>query len=274
MNCQRTRSPYTANRFAPRLEQLSDRVVPSCTANLAGGVLTITGDNHSNDIQITDDGTTVTVACDGDASQDFTDVTKIVVKSGNGGDTVGYDLTSDGTVAITRDVDVHLGNGQDTFNGSATGDLIDGSALSVTAHGDNGKDVVNLVVDGGVATGATLDVLLCGGNGKDVVDSSYTGQLLGDLAWKVNGGNGKDELTANPTFDPGSTGLANVEIKGWHAPDTITLLVTDNSGDDGDPTTTNDPSTLDPASTFEVDGSHKHDNLDISDEVEVVSAHK
>jgi len=273
MNRQRTRTQHATHRFAPRLEQLSDRVVPSCTADLVGGVLTITGDSHSNDIQITDDGATVTVTCDGDASQDFTDVTKIVVKSGSGGDTVGYDLTSDGTVAVTREVDVHLGNGQDTFNGSATGDLIDGSALSVTAHGDNGKDVVNLVVDGGVLAGATLDVLLCGGNGKDVIDSSYAGQLLGELTWQVKGGNGKDELTANSTFDAGSTGLANVEIKGCRAPDTMTLLVADNSGDDGDDTT-EDVSTLDPASTFEVDGSHKHDNLDISDEVEVVSAHK
>lgn len=268
---QRTRTGPSANRFAPRLEQLSDRVVPSCTADLVGGVLTITGDNHSNDIQITDDGTTVTVACDGEASQDFTDVTKIVVKAGNGSDTVGYDLASDGTVAVKRSVNVQLSNGTDIFNGSVTGNLIDDSAVRIEGHGGNGKDTLNLVVDGDVAASATLDVLLCGGNGKDVVDSSYAGQLLGDLTWKVTGSNGKDELTANSTFDAGSTGTADVTIKGGHAPNTITLLVTDNSGDDSDPNTTNDPSTLG-TSTFKVYRGHKHDSLDISDQVEVVSA--
>ena len=266
MNRHSTRTGLT--RFAPRLEQLSDRVVPSCTADLTGGVLTITGDNHANDIQITDDGTTVTVTCDGDAGQDFTDVTKIVVKSGNGSDTVSYDLTSDGTVAVSREVNVHLGNGQDIFNGTVNGDLIDGSALSMTTHGENGKDTVNMVVDGGVAAGATLDVLLCGGNGKDVIDSSYTGLLMGDLTWKVTGGNGKDELGANSTFDAGSTGTADVKVVGGRAPNTLTLLVTDNSGDDGDPNTTDTSTLVD--STFTVDSSHGHDTLDISDVVKVI----
>ena len=95
-----------ASRFTPRLEQLGDRITPSCTVVDNGGLLTITGDNHANDIQITDDGTTVTVTCDGGTSQDFTDVTKIVVNAGNGSDTVGYDLTSDGSVAVNRDVRV------------------------------------------------------------------------------------------------------------------------------------------------------------------------
>ena len=268
---QRTRTG-SANRFAPRLEQLSDRVVPSCTVVDNSGILTITGDNHSNDIQITDDGTTVTVTCDGGTSQDFTDVTKIVVKAGNGSDTVGYDLTSDGSVTATREVNVHLGNGQDTFTGSETGKLMAGSALSVTTHGENGKDVVNMVVAGDVESGATLDVLLCGGNGQDVVASSYAGQLFGDLTWKVTGGNGKDQLSAPMTFDFESTGTADVSIKGGRASDTISLQVTDNSGDaDGDPNTV-EPSTLGTDTSFTVDGGSKHDTLDISDEVVDVNA--
>jgi len=259
-----------ASRFTPRLEQLSDRITPSCTVVDDGGVLTITGDNHANDIQITDDGTTVTVTCDGGTSQDFTDVTRIVVDAGNGSDTVGYDLTppSDGSVAVNRDVRVHLGNGQDIFNGSVNGDLIAGSALSVTAHGENGKDTINMVDNGGVASGATLDVLMCGGNGQDVIDTSYGGLLMGDMTWKVTGGNGKDELTANPTFDATSTGTADFKIVGGHAPNTLTMLVTDNSGDDSNPDTV-DTSALG-TSTFVVDSSHGHDTINKSDEVDVV----
>ena len=48
--------------------------------------------------------------------------------------------------------------------------------------------------------------------------------MSGDMTWKVTGGNGKDELTANPTFDAGSTGTADVKIVGGHAPNTLTML--------------------------------------------------
>ena len=67
--------------------------------------------------------------------------------------------------------------------------------------------------------------------------------LLGDLSMDLRGGNGKDEISGDLTFDAGSTGTADVLVHGWNAPDTLALLVTDNSGDDGDPAT-NDDSTL------------------------------
>jgi hypothetical protein len=266
------------NYFAPRLELLDDRVVPSCTVVQEGGLLRIEGDQHSNTISIVDDGATVTVTCDDGTAEEFTDVTEIEVRGGNGQDVVTYDLTiadpaaGETGTAVTRSVDVKLGNGIDSFEGSVTGDLVDGSAVDVTVKGCNGKDALAFDMAGDVAADATLDVLLNGGNGKDEMLTSYAGVLLGTLTWGLEGGNGKDVLSVETTFDAGSTGTADVEVKGERAPDEMTLLVTDNSGDDGDPNTTDDPSTLGTDSSFTVDGGSSHDSADVSDVVEVISA--
>ena len=277
MNRSRNRTDSFGNRFTLRLETLDDRIVPSCTVLLEGTTLTITGDNKSNDIQIVDDGTTVTVTCDGDTAEEFTDVTEIVVRAGNGQDVVGYELaiadppTGEAGVVVERTLDVKVGNGIDTFTGSVVGDLVEGSVLDVSVGGCNGKDTLGFDVAGDVAAGVDVLVELRGGNGQDVILSSYAGMLLGALTWDVTGGNGKDELTANMTFDADSNGTAEVEVRGCRAPDTMTLLVEDNSGDDGDPMTTDDPSELG-ESSFTVFGGHNHDTADVSEEVEVVSA--
>jgi hypothetical protein len=266
------------NRFLPKLESLTDRVVPSCTVVLEAGVLRIEGDQHSNTISIVDDGTTVTVTCDDGTAEEFTDVETIEVRGGSGQDVVTYDLTiAEGTtevpaVEVDRIVDVKLGNGIDSFAGSVTGTLLEGSAVDVSVKGCNGKDALGFDVAGDVNAGAALDVLLKGGNGRDEVLSSYAGILLGDLTWGLEGGNGKDTLTANMTFDAGSTGTAEVEVKGERAPDFMTLLVTDNTiVDDGDPAT-EDVSTLGANSSFTVFGGTHPDTADVSDVVELVSA--
>jgi hypothetical protein len=260
------------NRFTPQLEQLDDRLVPSCTWAEEGTTLTITGNSTANDIQITDDGTTLTITCDGEDVPVSDGITDVVVLAGNGNDTVTYDLTTDGAAAVTRSLFVKLGNGWDTFDGTVTGDLADGSELDVEVRGWNGKDTLGFAADGDVGAGSTLSVLLAGGNGKDVIDASYAGVLLGDLTWDLCGGNGRDEITGDLTFDGGSTGTADVEVKGHNAPDTLTLLVTDSSAvDDGDPAT-EDVSTLGEDSSFVLDGGRSHDSAEISDLVEVLSA--
>ena len=110
------------------LELLSDRVVPSCTATQVGDVLTIKGDSHANVVDITDDGTTVTVTCDDGAEETFTGVTDIKVGLAQGDDTLTYTFTGALAADTTRSLDVGLGNGHDTF----TGVLADGAADPVT----------------------------------------------------------------------------------------------------------------------------------------------
>ena len=80
----RVQTRWGLNRFAPRLELLDDRIVPSCTIEQTGGTLRIEGDNHSNTIEIVDNGTTVTVTCDGETAEEFTDVTEIEVRAATG----------------------------------------------------------------------------------------------------------------------------------------------------------------------------------------------
>jgi hypothetical protein len=198
--------------FALRLESLSDRVVPSCTWVEENGVLTITGDSRANVIDIVDDGTTLTVTCDGEEVPLSGDaVTEVALSLGSGNDEVS--LTLNGQLAGTRTFDVSLGNGHDTFsatlgegavdpntNEPTPSSLADGAVLDITVRGMNGHDSLSFdAAATEVGTGATLSVVLGGGNGKDTLDYSYGGILLGDLTLSASGGNGKDEVSGEAT---------------------------------------------------------------------------
>ena len=121
-----------------------------------------------------------------------------------------------------------------------------------------------------VAAGGSLSVELNGNNGKDVVAATFGGQLLGDFTLLATGGNGKDEVSSNLTFDAGSTGNVDATVKGGNGKDDLTLMAVDNSGDDGDPTTT-DASTL-ASLTASVDGGLGPDSATVSDNVDVTAA--
>ena len=83
-----------------RLDALSERVVPSVTwkADDTTGVVTITGDQRGNTIDITDNGTGgFTVSADGwDAAEEFDGATytKVVVRSWGGADAVDTNTSS------------------------------------------------------------------------------------------------------------------------------------------------------------------------------------
>src|SRR5262249_38535753 len=82
-----------------RLEALDGRALPSVTVAEAGGVLTITGDQQANNIEIRDTGGSgtdaVTVWVDGVQSDVTIDtaVDKIVLYARGGQDVVAYNLT-------------------------------------------------------------------------------------------------------------------------------------------------------------------------------------
>src|SRR5688572_12421460 len=87
-------------RSALRVEQLEDRCVPACTITQTGTapnvVLTITGDNTNNNVQISDDGAgNITLACDGVISPAIPGVKDIVVDTKKGADAVFYTLAGD-----------------------------------------------------------------------------------------------------------------------------------------------------------------------------------
>jgi hypothetical protein len=281
----RTRS--TARGFALGLESLGDRIVPSVTMDPpVDGVLTIKGDSGANNVEITDDGTTVTVVSES-GTEEFTDVTEIKVCLGSGNDDVTYTLTGD--VAAERSLAVYLGNGHDTFAGSFAGSVageaeeldeetgepvaVPAGSLDVSVYGMNGHDTLSFDATGAdVGAGASLSVSLGGGNGKDTLDAVYAGVLLGDLSIALSGGNGKDTLSAAATFDstgedettgePVAGGTADIEVSGGNGKDRLTLEVTDDSGES---------STLTGLDAL-VDGGRGKDFADTLGDVEVVGA--
>jgi hypothetical protein len=261
---------HTAHRFRPQLESLNDRIVPSVTWTVDAGVLTITGTQGADTVDIQDDGTNLTVTADGetlDLSSAGT-VTDVVLHLQAGNDTVSYTLAGDLAAGAARTLDVSLGNGQDTFTATLNGNVLDGATLDVKVQGGNGKDNLSFAAAAtDVAAGASVSVDLSGGNGKDVVDATYAGQLLGDFTFSADGNNGKDEVSGDLTFAAGSTGTVDATVEGHNGKDDLTLMVTDNSGDDNNPETV-DPSTLASLSAT-VESGHGHDTVTASDLVQV-----
>ena len=260
-------------RAALRLESLSDRVVPSATWVEEAGVLTITGDSRANDVEITDDGTTLTITCDGEAVELEGDVTEIVLKLGSGNDTVSYTLTGSLAADAARTLDVSLGNGHDSFTATLAdgAGLGDNATLNVVARGMNGHDDLAFeALAADVGAGASLSVELGGGNGKDTLSYAYGGVLLGDLFLSASGGNGKDELSGDLAFAAGSTGTAEAEVLGGNGNDQLALFVADDSGDDGDDTTADASTLADLLAT--ADGGRGPDFADVSEGVEVIAA--
>ena len=85
----------------------------------------------------------------------------------------------------------------------------------MTARGANGKDTLSFAAPAAdVGAGASLSVEMHGGNGKDILDATLGGILLGDFVFLANGGNGKDEVSGDMTFDAGSTGTADARGSG------------------------------------------------------------
>ncbi|HKA07686.1 MAG TPA: hypothetical protein VKD71_10540 [Gemmataceae bacterium] len=220
-----------------RLEALDGRALPSVTVAEAGGVLTITGDQQANNIEIRDTGGSgtdaVTVWVDGVQSDVTIDtaVDKIVLYARGGQDVVAYNLTGSFTGGTDRDVVIYLGNQDDTFTAALNGSIGADSDVSLKVYGGNGQD--NLSVSGAGTADApwTIDghltVKLYGGNGKDTVNVNYNGLIsaTGTFDLTVGGGNGKDLVRADVTAVDGSAGTLNAKVCGGNGVDDMGLMV-------------------------------------------------
>jgi hypothetical protein len=235
-------------RFRPQLEALDGRDVPSVTVvestGTTGTVVKVYGDQWANTIQVTDDGTagegaiTITVSDDSDVTpdQEYTfdgSVTRVVVCSASGADTVSYELTGDLQADVSRTVVAWLGNQEDTFD-AQLGGLAADSTLKLYVFGGNFGDTLSVTANGAVA--GTLDVRLFGQNGTDSVSAEVTGAVSGELNLLIHGGNGMDVLSALVTVDaasdpedpnapPPAAGNLTVKVCGGNGKDNLTLLV-------------------------------------------------
>jgi hypothetical protein len=222
-------------RRLANLEVLEDRTQPAVTASFDAGLLTLTGDGGNNVIQISDDGTDVTVFGDGVFLGTFGSVTDVAVGTGNGIDQVYYGLevaAGTGSPTVRRFV-VGLGDGNDVFGATLTGDLVGGSVVDFVVNGRGGDDVI--AVDAaafGLSAGSTATWGLVGEGGNDAIGASLAGRIDGDFVLRSYGVGGNDVQTFALAPDTGSTGTVVARLMGGGDDDRFSVL------------TANDPSTL------------------------------
>lgn len=233
------RHSCTSQRLALRVEQLEDRCVPACTITQAGVApniaLTINGDDHVNNIQISDDGNgNITLACDGVISPAVAGVRDIVVNSKKGNDAVFYTLAADLLGAQTRNISVDLGDGNDRFLAQALNgaDILTNASLSFNVKGKLGNDNIRflLTLDFDVSDGGALGIAVAGNEGNDRISLVQLGAIDGTCNIALNGNAGRDRVAASLAFDSDSAGATSVIVNGQADNDLLTLLLTTGAG--------------------------------------------
>jgi hypothetical protein len=217
-----------------RVEQLEDRCVPACVITQTGVapnvILTITGDDLLNNIQITDDGAgNIALTCDGIISPPVVGVRDIVVNSNKGADAVFYTLTGDLQAAQTRNVIVDLGNGSDTFLAQAANnaDVLGTASLSFNVRGRVGNDNIRFLLtqDFDINAGGVLEIVTDGNAGNDRIALTQLGQISGTFNLTMNGGVGNDRVGASISLDSNSAGTIDAAVNGQLDNDILTLLL-------------------------------------------------
>jgi Ca2+-binding RTX toxin-like protein len=153
----------------------------SVSATLGGGLLTVIGTNRADDIRLSGLFSSVTVAANGRQIWAGAAPTRILVRGGNGNDTLKLS-NERAAVHVTL-----LGeNGDDRI----VSDVF--RSFGPTVKGGNGNDVIR-VNNSLAGTGSDGLSVIWGDNGDDVIETS---NALGAFGSTVYGGNGDDRITA------------------------------------------------------------------------------
>src|SRR5262249_42064587 len=131
----------TANRFRPEVQALEDRQVLSLTSTFSAGTLTLRGDAKPDRVTVShDDNGLVTYSGTGLRTTMQSGVTRLVIDTRGGRDTVSFTQTGD----LVRDfsVDVRLGDGSDAFTGVLQGDIVAGRTMSLNVQGGDESELV------------------------------------------------------------------------------------------------------------------------------------
>jgi hypothetical protein len=225
--------------FVPNLEGLEERTLLS-TAQVVGDLISIRGTNHTDRVQIVDEGNLATnqqirVFCEGHlaATANATQIRAIQFQHmGRGNDVVEYDLTgalSAGLPGSSRQVLGKLGSGTARFTANVNANL-QSASLSLRVSGGTGKDTLELIQKGSLfgtarlgcqCTGGARDSVLTfvapagvdngigtsenislqGGRGRDQIGMSYSGNLDGALSLTADGGLNRDVIVAVVALD-------------------------------------------------------------------------
>jgi hypothetical protein len=244
--------PQPSRRFRPSLEVLENRSLLTAGYAVAGGVLTITGDGAADRVHIHDAGTANGIYILLNAEPRWTyigaPIRAINVHTHGGDDFVHYRLADDLQRSVVRQVFVDLGSGVDDFEAAlydASGigsDLLTGSRLNLVAEGGDGGDRMQAWAgsDVDVHQNAALLIDYRGGDDLDSIHATFRGELDGYLYFYLGGQGSHDWITANLTFDAGSTGYlrgtssqgvasygAAARVDGNSGHDTLTFVVRD-----------------------------------------------
>jgi hypothetical protein len=200
----RSHSVRGCARVSLRVEQLEDRRVLNCTVMQSGQVLNIRGDNHSDVINVTDDGAGgITVNCNGlMKTSTFNGVSIINIRGGNRGtDVITYDLT--GALSGTRIVNVHGGKGNRVLNVMVGANLKSGASLQFNENGGRGNDLVNFTDMGNLLAGSSLQFNSHGGRGNDTFNGMLAGNVEAGsfLGLDLGAGRGRDLLHVSALSD-------------------------------------------------------------------------
>jgi hypothetical protein len=132
---------------------------------------------------------------------------------------------------------VNFGKKADSFDLEETGNLQNAVVHFDLDGGAGGANILLNAKNVNLDTTSRLNLDSWSGSGKDNVKVNYSGQMNGELWLDLEGGKGKDTMTAVLTLAQGSTGRLNGTLHGGKGDDTMTFDVFDNSNPGG-------PSTL------------------------------
>ena len=213
--------------------------MPACTIDQSGVapnvILTITGDDLVNNIQIIDDGAgNIALTCDGIVSPPVAGVRDIVVNSNKGADAVFYTLNADIQAAQTRNVIVDLGYGPDFVlaQSANNADVLGTASLSFNVRGRVGNDNIRFLLtdDFDVNAGGVLAIVADGNAGNDRIALSQLGAVSGAFNLTMNGGVGNDRVGASINLDSNSIGTVDAAVNGQTDNDILTLLFARSDG--------------------------------------------
>ena len=191
------------------IELLENRAL--LTANLAAGVLTVTGTEQADNIRLRVDGENLVVNEDGQQTNFLlADVTSIVVDGLGGDDRIK--ISQRVTIAAT----VNGGEGNDRIKGGAGDDTLNGDAGDDHIHGRRGNDTINGGEGNDYLKGECGDDIINGGEGDDRIrgskgDDTISGDGGND---EIAGGCGKDNISGGDGDDKIGGGKGDDEVHG------------------------------------------------------------
>jgi hypothetical protein len=233
------------------VETLEDRCCPTVSVGITGSTLWVLGDNAANTVSIRDDGQGgIAASIDGQTGTG-SGITRVVILTRGGDDTVNYQLT--GNLHTPEALQLDLGNGHDQATldyspGVSSGDL------RVDIWGGAGGDQVTARFGDITSTVLRFNAHL--GRGDNTFDATLAGNVFGDArVWfNVNGGpggGGAGPVSPGPGQFPGkfraqarARAAIGHDTLGFHANgvtiDPAALLSVNLAGGPGDDTITFD----------------------------------